>query len=452
MNRSARPYVIALILTAVLAAVCALFPPILNVAHHYVNFVAIGRSSIKITVLCIYALLVFAAALAPAVFSTETTKRLFKKTLYALLCLTLVSTGGMAALILKLHVPLRTTFYAVTDRDFSFGHLVHSHLYRPVGYLLHYVTHVEVGMAWFYTLENFFHIPGFILVLFYIGLGLFAAWVVFISIAYTRLHRGTALKLVALVATLGVIKSLVDGAFLDMTALIGVTTLGLLMKNKLLVLLPLPFLVADYFLWFTPDYLQQGALLVCLLVALASFHAAAGRHGGRKVGAVGLGLLLLAGFAYAGARIPFFGEDAQESVASLSTAHHPLIPANTGVYFNTYGNVLPLHVTTTAAQDVASFVREHDVYYETYKDSVKIQGVNCNVGAQKRILNYVKIFTPAGRTVPAFSLAPWIEGKEVNGFTQLHIDSCLPNPLPSIVALVKSFLPREKVIIFTFIR
>ncbi len=452
MERIGRSYssLIALGVIVVIAIACLLSPRVLAVAHHYVNFIAIGRSSVKITVLCIYAFLIFGASFVRIPLAVEKLKKLYALTLYVVLALTLISTAGMATLIAKFHVPLRTTFYAVTDHEFSFGHLTHSHLYRPVGYLLRYFTHVEVGTAWFHVLEQFFGIPSWALVVFYVGIGLIAVWFVFISIAYARAHRGIALTLVYLIASIAVIKSLVDGAFLDMTALIGIVTLGILLRNRFLIFLPLPFLVLDYFLWFTPDYLAQAAITVALLLGLALIHYAGQLQKYHKVLPLFAAFLCFGFFVYAGARIPFFGADVQEEVAALPTSDTHVIPANADVYFTPQGDSWPLRVTTTEAEPLATFVKEHNVYYENYKDSIKIEGTSCNIHSSIRILDRVRIFAPSGNSPSLSEAAPWIlEEKSQEGYTLLRINGCLTNTLPSIVRIIKTLFP-DTVIVFAF--
>lgn len=453
MKRVARSYasLIALGVVLVAAAVCWRFPAVLSVMHHYANFIAVGRSSVKLVVLGIFALLVFGASLVKPLWSSELLKKYFLRTVYVVVGLTMLSTLCMGVLIENFHVPGYTTFYAVTDTEFSFGHLTHSHLYRPISYFMSAFSD-DVGTAWYYTAKDFLGIPSWILIPFYIVIGLIEAWFIIISIAFISAQKGIARKLLYLVATMAVIKSLVDGAFFDMGALIGLTTLGVLTKKKFLAILPLPFLLVDYFMWFTPGFLHEAAITVSLMIGLGLLV-----HTEKQIGYRRAGLIVSAGicfgiFLYGGALVSFFGTNVKQELNTLATSDTNVIPANAVVYYLPHGSLLPSHATTTATTSVETFVNEHAVDYDNFRDSIKIDGVNCKSANQRPILNRVKIFNPSNITSSSMVIDPWIYGEtDKQGYTSLSINSCLPNPIPSLVRNVKTLFPDE-VIVFAFLR
>ena len=453
MKRVARSHasLIALGVVLVSAAVCWRYPAVLSVVHHYANFVAVGRSSAKLITLGIFTLLVFGVSLVKPRWSPETLKKYFLRTIYVVVGLTMLSTLCMGVLIENFHVPGYTTFYAVTDTEFSFGHLTHSHLFRPISHFLSAFSD-DVGTAWYYAAKEFLGIPSWILIPFYVVVGLIEAWFVAISVAYISTQKGIARKLIYLVATIAVIKSLVDGAFFDMGALIGLTTLGVLTKKKLLIILPLPFLIVDYFMWFTPGFLPEAAITTSLILGLGLLTATEKHVGYRRAALIAGAGVCFGIFLYGGALVSFFGTNVSQELKTLATSDTNVITANAVVYYLPHGSLLPSQTTTTVTSSVETFVNEHAIDYETFRDSIKIDGVNCKSNVQRPILNRVKIFNPSSTPSSSLVIAPWIYGEtDKDGYTSISINSCLPNPIPSLVRNIKILFP-DDVIVFAFLR
>lgn len=450
MKRFVRPtsslVALGVLLVAIAAGIAS--PRVLAILHHYSDFISVGRSSVKVASLALYALLVFGLALFTLPITPKRLAKALTGALYAALTFSMLSTIGMVALIAKLQVPFRSSFYAVNGDEFSFGHLAHSHLFRPIGSLVGTIAGVEGGGAWFAVLQQFFGIPGWMLIAFYVIVGCVIAWLAILGIAYASRQKGVALKILTLLATAMVSKSLLDGSFLDLSALVGIATLGLLLRNRFLALLPIPFLIIDYFLWFTPEFLPQLALLVALMAGIYLLHLTGTQKGRRRViaGTAACTLLLL--FIIGGARIPFFGMDAGEHVAQLPSEETRTVPAHADVYFTRKGALWPEHVTTTADESVSSFLASHEAYFENYRESIRIAGANCNPDSTRNFSSRIRIFTPAGRATSTVNLPPWITSRvDVYRETTLKHNDCMPNTLVTVLRGIKTLYPDEPIVI-----
>lgn len=433
---------------AAFALLCLASPRFLTIAHHYANFVAVGRSTVKIAVIGIFAALIYGGSLIRPLLSAARARHLLVSSLYCLLGLTMLSTLGMAALVTHLDVPLRTSFYAVNDSEFSFGHLTHSHLYRPVSYLAQRFVPTEVGTAWSDVLHAFFGIPGPVLICFYALLGLFLAWTVLAGVAYAQHLRGAWLKTLYLLAAIAVIKSGADGAFLDLAALLGTSILGLIVRDRFLALLPLPFLVLDAFLWFTPQYGAQLGVSLLFFGSIALLHAASRtRSTLRRYASALCAAAMLAGFLGAGSRVSFFGGDAEAAVPSSELT----IPAGQPVYFLARGANLPAITTTTATTSPAAFVREHEAIFENERESLRMPGISCRTGDTRLLFNQVRIFTPDGEAREPIAVSPWITATRSGTSYRIELDSCLPDTLRALARGIKTQFPDEAIVI-AFVR
>ncbi len=446
MARRTGPLV-ALAGIAALAALCVASPRFLAFFHHYANFLAVGRSSTKLAALGILAAIACVALLMRPLMAESRARKLLHGCLYALLGISLLSTLGMALLGARMGVPLNTTFYAVNDREFSFSHLTHSHLLRPVSYPAQAVVSNEVGTAWFDVLRTFFGIPRPALVAFYGAYAAFLAVLGIASLAYLQHLRGGALIALYLAGIAAVLKSGVDGAFLDLAALLGILVIGWMLRDRFLALLPVPFLVLNAYVWFTPTYGAQLAVSLMLFGCLALILAATRSRGILRLASSGAALLVALAFVWGGSRVSFFGGDAEAATPS----DEPVIPAQQAVYFLPRGSGFPQRVTTTATTSPAAFVRAHDAVFENLQESLRMPDSTCREGQRQMLLTRIRIFTPAAEAAESFSVPPWIEAAYSNGYYRVTMDSCMPNLLPSLVRTVKTRFPDE-VIVIAFLR
>ncbi len=289
-------------------------PVFLQIFHHYLNFLSIGRSETKVIGILCWLFLIFILEIFPQSLKEKILSKL-KFLDHHLLIFILIgsfisfSSNFLSFLILKKYsLPLDTQIYAVSkDFNFSFNHLTHTHFLKPsVGFLEKIFPKADFGKPWKEFFQENFFISKKILDFFYFLILIFLIILSITFLFYSLKYQNIFLKLILGIATFSFLKNILDGGFLTTENLLSLSFLLFLFfrKTKLaLILLIMIFLL--YPLRFTNYYLNIVSLTTAFFLALFLFSLNP-KNKSEKVLVKLLGLFLIFGFFYFGKDINFF--------------------------------------------------------------------------------------------------------------------------------------------------
>ncbi len=419
----------------------------LGFLHHYVNLVATGRSDIKVFGLLAWLFAVFLLSLFHPAKPGDHADRGLLKQLFVLV--TVISFAGTAlslGVILHHQFPIGGNLYAVSNDNFSFTSLTHAHLLKPVvGIFQPLFPNADAGGAWFYVLVDEFGFPPTLLVFMLLSLLALLVCASALFLTASKSYERPSEKLLYGVLTFVLLKNVVDGGFLNPENLLTVIFFAaIFLKRPALAFGALPFLVLSTILA-AGNVIGEAALLAVFYFSLWLFSK---MHGGWGNVSLAGGLLLASLFVYFGSNVKFFNQDFQADVANVSG----ILPAGKTVYFMTRRDGSVHSALVGQNIEVENFVKNNDLSFNSFAESIKIDGVNCHIGSWIPVLNgffvqgWEKVNTTfATRADGLIRLdAVRSDGKGELFFT---VDSCLPNDLGSLLAFIKDSFPQEKAVV-----
>lgn len=421
---------------------------VLNLLHHYTNFVVLGRSTTKVFGLLLWILLIFSVPFLKTWLDKKTTLKWFKRGLTTILILSAIGTIFSFILLQKNNLPLKTVLYAVDNLyQFSFNQITHSHILKPaLGILSPIIKNADFGIPWFHTMHVELGIPTFFLYLFYgivfcalVGISIFS---VFRTIYFETISG----KLLFALASFSLIKSVIDGGLLNAESLISLAVIFILVKKPLFAISVIPLLIADYFLLFTPqsDFITRALLQIALFVGLYIFSCEI-KAPHKKIWSFTIGIVALCSFFYFGYSSRFFMLDSEPTAGGHAAM---VLSASSTIYFFTsQSTTTPSSIVLTKPETVDSFIKTNNVIFENYPDSIKVDGKNCSLEKSIFIFNKFEIVGKDPSSFPnSTKQKPWYEARKMNNeFLRLDLNSCLPNRLVSSLKFLKSLFPEDKV-------
>ncbi len=447
-------HLLVLGILAALTVAALLSPVVLNTLHHYINFVGLGRSTTKVFGFFAWIFLVFLLPLLTFKLLKKPHEALFKRLLVAAIAISMIGNALSFIIAQKYNLPLKTITYAVDNAgSISFNHVAHTHLLKPaVGFLSYLLPGPDFGTPWFHALEKEFSLSPILLYGFYGAIFLFLTLFTIVTLLHANAYPKLPYKLLYAFATFSFLKSILDGGFLNPEALLSLAVIFILLGRpwRWYALGVLPFLVLDYRIWFTLDFILQNLVRVALLLGifLFAFHTGAKTRVWKAI-FLSLGILSLLAFGYFGNTVRFFDEGFEKQEVPTT------LPAGKEIYFLTNGSTTPQKTVLEQEMPLADFLKERNVYFEYFNESIKINGVNCNIANKKIIFNQFRVLGEDLQSLPRqLSLEPWYEGrvgkaKDGNYFLGFRANTCLPDKLKTMLSFIKQLFPATEMVSVT---
>lgn len=442
------PGIVLVLLLASLAS-----PAVLGALHHYSDFLTVGRSETKIWGILFWTFLVLSLPLIPLQKKVIPPGK-FKKWLEKLIIAAMVvgMLGNLAAFVLlkKYDIPLNTILYAVdTNRSISFTHLGHSHLLKPaVGFLGSFISSADFGSAWKPVLEKEFSIPPTSLTLFYAAIFLFILFLIFITLLHSASLTQIPLKIAYALASFSFIESLIDGGFLNLESLISLAVLMILLKRYRWTVGIIPFLVLDYFIWFTtPTLLTEQLIIQITLFSILFLLAWRPANKRWKYIPYGLAGICFIFFVYGGSYL-------QLEVRPLFQDGPRLLPAQKTIFYEKRGETSSRNVVLEREESVVDFIKRYDVDYVSFNESIKVDGINCNSAGLRSLPTRFRVLGKNLQAIPAqFGKGIEYAGNVITvregPYIFLRINSCTPDAFASGLGFIKTLFPAEQAIIIS---
>ncbi|MBI5733299.1 hypothetical protein HY967_05130 [Candidatus Jorgensenbacteria bacterium] len=433
-----RSYIIVVVFIIILFATQIFLPQILTALHHYTNFIAVGRSTIKTFGMLAWILLTLLIPFLKKRINQTHIQKVFALTLIGTILIATIPTLLSLTLTLKYNLPLKTVIYAVHNTTFSFNQLAHSHLLKPVLSFLAFVNpDAELGQAWIFAIENEFNLPLPAIYFWYASLFIILFVFAFIALLNSLRYESFMTKLLYGIATFSIFKSVIDGGFLSPDLLISLIVVFIFLGRTRLVAIPFIFLVFDYFIWFTDDYLIKNSLYLALIAALFLLQNNF-KNRLMKISGYVIGTLLLITFFYAGANIQFFGRSFNASINST-------IPPNKDVYFLKRGALFPQQISLDKEMAAQEFIKKYNTDFEYEDVSIKISDVNCDRTFFQPILYRFRVLGDDLKKIKRqVMLAGWYMSDVINvregSYIALRPNNCMPNRFSQSLYFIKKIL------------
>lgn len=426
-----------------------LYPQAHQTIHHYFNFILTGRSSLKFYGILTYLLLLLIIELIPynnARFAQK--KKIILGAIVLGITIALFNNFLAFIIVKKYHLPLNAMLEAVGNSNFSFAHLAHSHILKPsFAFLTLFFSDIDVGLPWKYFLEQDFHLPPFILNLFYIAIFVLIIIIFVVFVLYSKNLSKLSVKIFFGIASFVFLENIVDGGALNPQFLIATASLFMILKNyslALLFLLPLPAIGK---IWFAKQY-QLTTFLILTFYASLFIIASSKAKVIKTVGIIGL-----IGFIGFGFVTPTYSDKALREI--FKETLYKLPPSQT-IYYQQKGLVFPSTVLLTSTTTLQKFIKEHNVAKSETLGAIKIAGINCKEDKENYVVDKIKILSKNIDFLPAeIKFAPWIHLlKDENKQTfQLIVNDCLPNIVETtLLAIKQRFYYQEKAVLIAFIK
>ncbi len=422
----------------------------LGLFHHYVNLIATGRSSIKVFGLLAW---LFAVFLLPLFFFAKPRKSpdrwLLKRAFVLITMMSLAGTALSFGVIARHQFPLGGDLYAVSNDNFSFTSLVHSHVLKPVvGIFQPLFPNADAGGAWFHVLADEFGFPPPLLSFILFSLLMLLACGAVLFLIASEGYEKPSEKLLYGVLTFVLLKNAVDGGFLNAENLLTIFFFAsIFLKKPIFAFATLPFAVFSAILT-AGNFIGETVLLAAIYSSLWLFSKVQGKWG--KISLVG-GLLFVVFTVYAGGTFEFFDQGLRADVADAESSSG-ILPAGETAYFVARRDGA-VHWTFIGQNiEVKNFIKNNDVSFDSFAESIKVDGMNCHIGSWMPVLNG---FSLQDREKVSATFASRSGGlirldaakSDAKGELFFDANSCLPNDLGSLFAFIKDSFPQRGAVV-----
>jgi hypothetical protein len=351
--------------------------------------------------------------------------------------------------IVRHQFPLGGNLYAVSNDNFSFTSIVHSHILKPVvGVFQPLFPSADAGGAWFHVLVDEFGFPPPLLSFILFSLLMLLACGAVLFLIGSEGYEKPSEKLLYGVLTFVLLKNAVDGGFLNAENLLTVFFFAsIFLKKPILALTILPFVVFSA-IFTAGNFIGEVVLLAAIYSSLWLFSKVQGKWG--KISLVG-GLLFMVLAVYAGGTFEFFGQRLRADVADAESSSG-ILPTGETAYFVARRDGSVHRTFIGQSVEVKNFIKNNDVSFDSFAESIKIDGVNCHIGSWMPVLNGFSVqdrekvhATFASRSGGLIRL----DAAKSNANSELFfdVDSCLPNDLGSLLGFIKDSFPQKGAVV-----
>ncbi len=446
-----REYAVAAAAVFLAGALAVFSGGFLSFLHHYVNIIATGRSDVKVLGLLFWLFLIFTLPLFKAFRSGgRIDKGLLERLVVLGVVISLIGTVLSLVIIADHGLPLGGSFYAVSGNNFSFNSLAHTHVLKPaVSAFQSVFPNADAGGAWFYALSEEFGVSAQLLNFMFLSVLVILACLSFMLLIASKDYERPSEKLFYGVLTFVFLKNAVDGGFLNPEYLLTLLfLLAVFLKRPVWASMALPFLAVSGLLWSSDNFIMGIVLIFALYCSLALFSDTRQDH--RNIYLAG-GLIVFVAFLYLGSSIKFFGQDLGADI-DAGNSYKTRLPAGKTAYFvDKKDNAV--HSLIGENTDLGDFVKSNDVSFDSYDESVKIDGVNCRSGVDVTVLNKLSVIGLDPSLMSHGDPSGWIKyevlGSAGGEYLSFKIDNCLPNYLGSILTFIKKSFPGKAAVMVT---
>ncbi|MBI5732764.1 hypothetical protein HY967_02265 [Candidatus Jorgensenbacteria bacterium] len=433
----------AIAIIVLLFIITLIWPRAFDAFHHYLNFIALGRSNTKVLGFFIWFILIFALPFLRFRIIPKTIESAMKWLMGMVLGLAAIGPILSFILIVRNRLPLDTIFYSVDERfNMSFNHIAHTHFLKPVvAFLGQFINNADFGEPWIQILSVGFNVPLITLHLIYAVI--FLVLILFTSVAlfYSLRYSSITMKLLYAFVSFSFLKGVVDGGLLNPELLVSLSFLLFLINKWRYSLFSLPFLVFDYFIWFAPAYIETRLIQLLLFLGLSLF-ALTPMHKKDRSRLIVVGIAALTAFIYFGGTHPFFGQ------TPLSFGQE-IIPGGREIYFIAKNQTYPSRLLLDRSMSLSDFGKTYNarIEYEP-NSSVKVKSITCDAAQELIMFGDYKVIDPSNGLVREMSRrGTWHRVQSKGDATQFILNSCFPNPFSSSLRLIKEFYIKSQAVI-----